>query len=168
MSDLITARLIIGAIRPCDRDATVAILRNDTVKKTYMLPDFDSDEAAYPLFERLMELSLRADRYVFGVRLNDRLIGFLNDVEQTNGTVEMGYAYHPDFYGQGYATEAFAAVIDRLFALGFTTVTAGAFEENPASMRVMEKCGMKRLDREELIDYRGRPHRCICYGIEKP
>lgn len=162
-----TSRLTVGTIRERDRREVVSILRSDTVKQTYMIPDYDCDEAAYPLFDRLLALSWKQDRYVFGVRLEDRLIGFFNDVDIQGDTVEMGYAFHPDFYGQGYATEAFGAVIERLFSLGFRKITAGAFLENPASIRVMEKCGMTRLEPEETVEYRGMVHRCACYAIEK-
>ena len=56
-------------------------------------------------------------------------------------------------------------VIKELFAMGFTVVKAGAFEENPASMRVMEKSGMHRIQQEDTIEYRGKVHRCINYEI---
>ena len=51
--------------------------------------------------------------------------------------------------------------------MGYSRVIAGHFEENPASRRVMEKCGMGPMDREENIEYRGVPHRCLYRAIEK-
>ena len=44
-------------------------------------------------------------------------------------------------------------------------VKAGAFEENLASMRVMEKSGMHRIQQEDTIEYRGKVHRCFNYEI---
>ena len=52
-----------------------------------------------------------------------------------------------------------------LFSFGFLQVTAGAFENNAASIRVMEKSGMVRLDRTDTVTYRGKEHRCVYYGI---
>lgn len=162
-----TERLTIGTIEEKDRADVVAILRNDIVKKTYMLPDFESDEAAGKLFLRLSELSHDDERFVFGIFLDGKLIGFMNDTEINGDELEMGYALYPDYHNKGYATEAFGGVIEYLFTRGFRCITAGAFEENPASMRVMEKCGMTRMDKTDEIEYRGATHKCIYYMINR-
>ena len=77
--------------------------------------------------------------------------------------VELGYVIHPAYQNQGYATEALTAGIDALFQAGISTVETGAFEENSASMRVMEKSGMHRIPRTDQIDYRGNTHTCVYY-----
>ena len=51
--------------------------------------------------------------------------------------------------------------------MGFEHVKAGFFEENMASCRVMEKCGMTKLDVEDDIEYRGVMHHCLYYGISR-
>jgi len=81
--------------------------------------------------------------------------------------IELGYVIHPDFHSKGYATEALAAAIEDLFAKGFKEVMAGAFETNKSSCRVMEKCGMKLIDKEEDICYQGKLQHCIYYSIKK-
>ena len=132
-----------------------------------MLPDFENDEAAEKLFLRLKELSERDDRFVFGVHLGETLIGFMNDVEMVDQVIEMGYCFHPDHHGCGYCTEAFRAVIQYLFKKGFKEVKCGAFEGNPASLRVMQKCQMELLDYTDEIEYRGKTHKCIYYSIKE-
>ena len=109
-----------------------------------MLPDFESGEAALPLFRRLEDLSRDPGRYVRCIALNGAAIGFLNDVEISDGVVELGYCIHPDFQGKGYMTGALAAAMAELSSLGFREVIAGAFEENIPSIRVMEKCGLRQ------------------------
>jgi len=42
---------------------------------------------------------------------------------------------------------------------------AGAFAENCASIRVMQKAGMQLMDKTELIEYRGQNRNCVYYGI---
>ena len=37
------------------------------------------------------------------------------------------------------------------------------FEENPASGRVMEKSGMKKIEYTDTIEYRGKVHKCLYY-----
>jgi RimJ/RimL family protein N-acetyltransferase len=138
MRELKTPRLTLGEISECDFDALMAIFKSDVVKATYMVPDLETREAEIKLFERLRDLSLREDRYVFGIFLDGKLIGLLNDTEICGKTIEVGYALHPDYHGRGFATEALGAVIPYLFAEGFDQILAGAFETNTASTSVME------------------------------
>ncbi|RKW70558.1 N-acetyltransferase [Galactobacter caseinivorans] len=66
--------------------------------------------------------------------------------EQAAGTeAELGWVFHPDFGGRGYATEAVHAAIGISFEqVGLRRVTAGAFFANEASWRLMERVGMRR------------------------
>lgn len=162
-----TNRLEVRPMTLDDREAILDLLTNETVGKTYMLPEYPSREAAEPLFRRLVELSEAESRYVAGVYLDGRFIGMMNETEIKDGSIEMGYAYLPAYYNRGYATEAFSSAIQYLFSHGFTTVLAGAFSENPASIRVMEKCGMTRQDYTDMIEYRGITHTCVYYAIQK-
>ena len=166
MRELKTPRLTLGEIRECDFDALMAIFKSDVVKATYMVPDLETREAEIKLFERLRDLSLREDRYVFGIFLDGKLIGLLNDTEICGKTIEIGYALHPNYHGKGFATEALGAAIPYLFAEGFDQILAGAFETNTASTRVMEKSGMKRTKMTSEIEYRGKTHKCVYYSIK--
>jgi len=57
--------------------------------------------------------------------------------------VGAGYALLPEYRGQGYATEAFQALIRFAFEEGGAyRLVAGCRAENRASERVMQKCGM--------------------------
>lgn len=51
--------------------------------------------------------------------------------------------------------------------MGFDEVIAGAFEENKASFRVMQKCGMERTDREEDVFYQNKLQHCIYFSINR-
>ena len=161
-----TNRLEIKPICLEDKEAVLDLLTDETVGKTYMLPQYQKREEAEPLFARLVELSKDDSRFAGGVYLDGRFIGMMNAVEIKESQVEMGYAYLPAYYNCGYATEAFRGAIQYLFAHGFTTVLAGAFSGNAASMRVMEKCGMTKQDYTDTIDYRGVTHTCIYYAIQ--
>lgn len=60
------------------------------------------------------------------------------------GDPEIGYWIAPAYWGNGYATEAARAVIDHLFSSeGVTAIAARARVVNPASRRVLEKCGFQ-------------------------
>lgn len=58
---------------------------------------------------------------------------------------DIGYILHPDHWGQGLATEALTAMLDRLFdATDHDQATADVDPENPASIRVLAKLGFVR------------------------
>jgi RimJ/RimL family protein N-acetyltransferase len=59
-------------------------------------------------------------------------------------TPEIGYWLGVPFWGKGYATEAARALIDHAFGdLGYDVLHGGARVSNPASRRVLEKCGFQ-------------------------
>ena len=150
-------------ITPETESVMLDILTSDIIKQTYMLPDFACREDAIPLFQKLITLSADPQRYVRGIYLEQGLIGFMNDVEISNGSIELGYVIHPAFHGKGYMTRALKLAITELFSLGYREVITGAFDENTASIRVMEKAGMVKLEKIDEIDYRGKLHKCVYY-----
>jgi RimJ/RimL family protein N-acetyltransferase len=73
------------------------------------------------------------------IEVQDRAAGTLGVV---------GWCVHPAWAGHGFATEAAAELLRLLFdELGVRRVVAGAFADNVASVRVMEKIGMRRETR---------------------
>ena len=62
-----------------------------------------------------------------------------------HASAELGYWIASAAWGQGYATEAAAALCDYAFrVLGVHRIQARHFLHNPASWRVMQKLGMQR------------------------
>ena len=150
-----------------DEAALLDLLTNDRIKLTYMLPDFPCREDAIPLARKLMMLSREDNRFVRGMEQDGILVGFLNDVDIEAGTIELGYVVHPDCWGKGCATAALKLAIAELFRSGYQEVLCGAFEENAASLRVMEKAGMQQIEKWDPINYRGRTHRCLYRSIKQ-
>lgn len=162
-----TERLLIRPFSDGDKEKMLEMLYDESIKKTYMIPDFESREAAERMFAAFMRLSNDPARYVGAISLGEELIGFMNDTEIVDGCVEMGYVISPKHQNKGFCTEALSGAIKYLFENGFSEVVCGAFEENAASIRVMQKCGMKLLDKTDVIEYRGQNHNCVYYSIEK-
>ena len=74
---------------------------------------------------------------------DDTIIGAVGLANQ-DSTPELGYWLGAAYWGKGYATEAVHAVIDYAFTdLGHEALQAGARVTNPASRRVLEKCGFQ-------------------------
>lgn len=157
----------LSPIVPQDQESFLDMLTSDRVNPTYMLPDFGNREDAIPLFHRLEQLSREESRFVRCIRVQGQAVGFLNDVEIRDGSIELGYVIHPEHWGKGYATAALKQATQELFALGYREILCGAFAQNAASLRVMEKAGMTRLEASDGIGYRGKIHRCVYYSLSR-
>ena len=60
-------------------------------------------------------------------------------------SAEIGYWLGEPYWGRGITSEALAAVVDyAMLQFGLIRLEAPVFEWNPASMRVLEKCGFVR------------------------
>ncbi len=162
-----TSRLQIAPFGEQDRPALARLLLDDAIKKTYMIPDLPDEAALDKLICAFLALSHAEDRFVRGIYLDNDLIGFVNDVDITETVIELGYVIAPAHWGQGYASEMLRAVMPALLDKGFACVLAGAFSENTASIRVMEKCGMEKIARTDVIEYRGVVHQCVYYRYPK-
>ena len=67
------------------------------------------------------------------------------DRNERTDTLHIGYCIGRPWQNKGYTSEALAAVVDFLFAqVGANRIESQHDPENPASGRVMEKCGLHR------------------------
>ena len=74
----------------------------------------------------------------------ETVIGACGIMFHYDTTPELGYWLGVPHWGKGYATEALHAVIDYAFTdLAHEALQAGARVTNPASRRVLEKCGFQ-------------------------
>jgi len=92
------------------------------------------------------------DEYGYGMYvLEDRHTGALAGraglkytVSGDHGAIELAYAFQPDCWGQGYAGEIAASLIEMGFELlPVDVLSAVALRSNAASRRVMEKTGLR-------------------------
>ncbi len=71
-------------------------------------------------------------------------IGFIWCSEE-NRSAELGYSFSREYWNHGYATQALKSVIDASFtSLPLNRLEAQHDLRNPASGRVMEKCGLRQ------------------------
>jgi RimJ/RimL family protein N-acetyltransferase len=100
-------------------------------------------------------------------RTGCKLIGIVTAIVKYHRKVEIGYGLGIDYRGRGYATEAAKALIDYgFYALELHRVQAIASSGNPASIRVLERLGMKlegRLREANIRD--GEWCDLLYYGI---
>jgi RimJ/RimL family protein N-acetyltransferase len=63
--------------------------------------------------------------------------------------VEVGWHFHPDSWGHGYATESAKGAIDRGFDLGLPESFAVVYPDNSASLAVCRRLGMSPIGRTD-------------------
>jgi RimJ/RimL family protein N-acetyltransferase len=145
-----TSRLRLRFFVPEDVAAVHAIeSRDDVTRWLYWGPR--SEEEVRAVLERKIARARDAPEtgVAFAVLLkaSDELIGYADvspgPPEHRQG--EIGFVFHPDHQGQGYATEAAEALLALAFgAYDLHRVEARAEARNVASVRVLEKLGLRR------------------------
>lgn len=90
------------------------------------------------------EESKKEDCYHWAITLGGEVIGDIALVFVRGENAVVGYCLSRRFWGKGIMTEAFRAVLKFCFEeAGFHRIEASHAAENPASGRVMEKCGLR-------------------------
>ena len=146
-----TERLLLRPFRPDDLDAVHAIDRLPSVARYLYSGPRDREGSRVALSRKVAARTIRGpgDHLSLAVVLPDQdlLIGdvVLEWAENEHREGQIGYVFHPEHHGHGYATEAGAA----LLRLGFETlrlhrIVARCDARNTASARVMERLGMRR------------------------
>jgi RimJ/RimL family protein N-acetyltransferase len=75
----------------------------------------------------------------------------LHNIDENENSAEIGYWIAKDCWGNNYATEAVSALLNYCFKnLKLSVVYGMCHNKNKASVRVMEKCGMKYLKSESI------------------
>ena len=68
---------------------------------------------------------------------------YLADIDDREKSASVHYLISPKYWNQGMASEALKKVLDFAFdKIGFAKILSWHHADNPASGRVMEKCGM--------------------------
>jgi RimJ/RimL family protein N-acetyltransferase len=85
------------------------------------------------------------DGVVIGTVLLEVVDGMGQPGMPSRTEARLGYIFDPAYGGRGYATEAATAMVAYAFEqLGMRRITAGCFADNLASVRILEKVGMRR------------------------
>jgi RimJ/RimL family protein N-acetyltransferase len=137
-----TKRLALRAPRLEDAK-TVAMLANDRriAENTARIPHPYTHADAEGFINNANKAS---GETVFLITLRDRTIIGACGIATLDDAPEVGYWIGAPYWGQGYCTEALHAVIDYAFTdLDHEALNAGARVTNPASRRVLEKCGFQ-------------------------
>jgi RimJ/RimL family protein N-acetyltransferase len=150
--EILTQRLRLREFQDSDFGAFHQI---EAAPETYRYEPVVPDAAGtreYILTARLGAQANPRERYALAMTLNpgDEIKGRIT-LSLQNSAIhewEIGWAVHPEMWGNGYATEAALGVIHFAFdELKVHRIVAFCHVLNSASVRVMEKLGMQREGR---------------------
>jgi len=156
-----TERLRLRPYEPADLDDFVAIHAQPEVVRYLYWGVRNAEELEHVLAGKIeraaLELPGDAVDVAVLVRNTGALVGSVslswNDSEHRQG--EVGYIFHPEHAGRGYATEASRAMLRVGFEqLGLHRIVGRLDARNDASARVLERLGMRReahLVENELV-----------------
>ena len=146
-----TERLVLRLVDAGDLEAVHAYQsREDVARYLYWGPR-SLDEAGASLEQKIASRAIHSEGDVLTLAVvskkHDRLIGdfILQLVSSLHRQGEIGYIIHPDFAGNGFATEAGRVLLAIAFVdLRLHRVVGRTEARNTASARVLEKLGMRR------------------------
>lgn len=144
---LITQRCIIRPFEGADMEDLFEIYRSEEICR-FLLHEAWTDENKEKQFKRkLVAKDLQQDKVLsLACELNGKVIGDIAVwYTEMKETVEIGFVFHPDYGGQGYASESVRAVLEYLFKeVRVHRVQANMDARNLASAKLCERLGMRR------------------------
>lgn len=151
MTVLETPRLILRDWQDSDLATFTAMNADPRVMEFFPAPL--TPEASEAMFLRMREELHREGFGAWAVerREDGMLLGFTGLHRVTfpgalNGSIEIAWRLCCEAWGQGYAPEAATACLKYAAQLGIGEVYAFTTVSNLPSQRVMQKCGMERLE----------------------
>jgi [ribosomal protein S5]-alanine N-acetyltransferase len=146
-----TARMVFRPFTPGDFDLLAELHRDPEVGR-YMGGVWDEAEIARSLARFVAEHAERGHSKWCVHTKEGVFVGRAGvSVWPATGELELGYAFRPEFWGQGLATEAARAVAEWTFAnIDVGYLIAFTDPENYGSQRVLERIGMTRLEDRDM------------------
>ncbi|CAG4969949.1 GNAT family N-acetyltransferase [Novilysobacter luteus] len=144
-----TARLCLRGFVESDFEGLYALHSNPRAMRYWSFPAWTDASQAQGYFVSALQGRDPGRMLCWAITLRgaDALIGTatLASIDRGQGRAEIGYALHPDRWGQGLAQEAVHAVLGHAFdGLGLRRVEADIDPRNAASCRLAERMGFIR------------------------
>jgi RimJ/RimL family protein N-acetyltransferase len=147
---LTTDRLIVRRWRLDEVDRFFDIYRRPEVAHWLGAEPMHDRRQAIEMIKR--NVARQRDRSRFGSwavvgRSSGAAVGsvILKELPNSEGEIEIGWQLHPDSWGQGFASEAAGAVLERGLADGLPEIWAVTKPDNLRSVAVCRRIGMRLL-----------------------
>ena len=145
MTDILTSRLRLRPARTGDLDAFHAILRDRAAMRYWSSPPHTDIEQSREWLGKMIAIP------------EDQGLDFVIEHEGVAigkagcwRVPEIGYILHPDYWDQGFAREALAAIIPRLFeSFPLPAIAADVDPRNQASIALLLRLGFTETHRAQ-------------------
>ncbi|WP_204742210.1 GNAT family N-acetyltransferase [Glaciihabitans arcticus] len=148
---IVTDRLELRLLASSDVPAFHSYYSRPDVCRYLLFEPRDLDTITEKVAAHAAHVSLREDGDYLDLavvrRSDDRLVGdvILKLAHSDQLTGEIGWGFHPEFQGNGYATEAATAMLRHAFGtLGFRRIVAELDPHNAASAALCRRLGMRQ------------------------
>jgi ribosomal-protein-alanine N-acetyltransferase len=143
MTEILTPRLRLRRATIDDLNDLHGLLGNPTAMRYWSTPPHDSLEHTRTWLDQMIA-SPPDSSDDFIVEHRGRVIGKAGCWRLP----EIGFIFHPDYWGQGLASEALTAVIERVFdTFPIPAIRADVDPRNAASLRLLSRLGFREVDR---------------------
>ena len=167
MTRLVTDRLMMRRAQPSDVDDYHRIVSDYGVVKW---------TASWPWPAEIAHTTERCKPFnpelgmVGPVFHQSKMVGMMGIGSHYEDGPELGYIFAPEHWGKGYATEMARALIDHCWArYDWDVIGACAYDDNPASVRVLEKLGFSETaPAMGACKARGGTFPMRCYRLPRP
>ncbi|MGV6814122.1 MAG: GNAT family N-acetyltransferase [Phycisphaerales bacterium] len=167
--DLTTQRLVFRLLLPNDEAGFLSAMNHDRSNLRRWIPLTNEHESDGHFFERTMTkarvqdvqgVAWRRGAFLAQGEQAGRFVGMFNLIKIERGlewTCEANWWVDGALAGQGYASEAVQGMLDYALAehpvgLGLHRVRAQICADNPASVRIAEKCGFTKNGMRDLLE----------------
>lgn len=154
MTTIDTARLRLRPWRATDAPDLYELAKDPRIGMLCGWKPYDRIDDAHEALSTFLAVPVS---YAVTLSSTGELVGSIAlriDTDSPEASVaDIGYWIGAPYWGNGYATEAGHAIIDRARELGVSTIILKYFDGNDASRRVSEKLGFTWQSREEDVEY---------------
>ncbi len=161
--EIVTTRLTLRTAREDDLSAMHAVLSDPRATRWWSTPPHDSLDQTRAWLDGM--IANGSDHPDFVIERDGVVIGKAGFWRLP----DVGYILRPDYWGQGLAGEAVAAVIDHVLATcDLHELTADVDPENAASIRLLERLGFVRIGfAERTWNVGGEWKNSFYYGLSR-
>lgn len=158
MTIIASNRFLLRPIEQADAPVIAQLCNDETLaRNSARIPYPYTTDNARAFVAYAARAKAEGSEYIFAVCENNSIIACVGAMKTQNSAWELGYWVAQVARGQGVATEAAGATCHFAFdRLNANAMTAGYFNDNPASARVLAKLGFKATGETEATYSLGR------------
>ena len=125
-------------------------------------PHATQEEAVRQRISRWAGFSQSREHMFFAVCLHGEMIGYIA-CNIREDSYELGYCFHSDYAGKGYAKESHLALFEYLRSMGIKRLTVGTALNNIPSVRLLHSLGFQKIGEEKVSFYQDEEGKDIVF-----